>query len=115
MILRENLLRDSLVDGKWQRLRQAVVDRAVWWRSVVLCLAGHMCGLAVTVKPHSSTYGSQAFQLKKILLEWYGPQCQSNTIEYEEFVSQVGRAGSPSLVRHFLDSHATDPSRAQLF
>ena len=113
MILRENLLRDSLVDGKWQRLRQAVVDRAVWWRSVVLCLAGHMCGLAVTVKPHSSTYGSQAFQLEKFLLEWYGPQCLSNTIEYEEFVSQVGRAGSPSLVRHFLDSHATDPSRAQ--
>ena len=113
MILRENFLRDSVVDGKWQRLRQAVVDRAVWWRSVVLCLAGHMCGLAATVKPHSSTYGFQAFQMEKFLLEWYGPQCQSNTIEYEEFLSQVGRAGSPSLVRHFLDSHAMDPSRAQ--
>ena len=113
MILCENLRRDSLVDGRWQRVRQAVVDRAVWWRSVVLCLAGHMCGLAVTVKTHSCTYGPQAFQLEQFLLEWYGPQCQSNMTEFEEFLSHVGRAGSPSLVRHVLDCHATDPSRAQ--
>jgi exonuclease III len=113
LLLGDTFLRDSLVIGKWQKLRQAVVDKAVWWRSVVLCLAGHLRGLAVTVKPSPSGVNMSELSLDKFLLEWYGPQCHGDTIEFEEFLSNLGKAGCSTVVRRFLDCHASDPGRAQ--
>ena len=113
LLLCETFLRDSLICDKWSKLRQAVVDKVVWWRSVVICLAGHMNGLAVTVKPSQLQHGAQQFHMDKFLLEWFGPQCQSNSVEFEEFASELGKSGSPALVRKFLDSYATNPSKAQ--
>ena len=51
--------------------------------------------------------------LDKFLLEWYGPQCHGDTIEFEEFLSNLGKAGCSTVVRRFLDCHASDPGRAQ--
>ena len=113
LLLHDTFIRDSLITGKWHKLRQALVDKVVWWRSVVICLVGHLRGLAVTVKPTSTTFRPEESSLDKFLLEWYGPQCQGDAIQYEEFLSNLGQAGSPAIVRKFLDCHASDPGKAQ--
>ena len=69
--------------------------------------------LAVTVKPSPSGVNMSELSLDKFLLEWYGPQCHGDTIEFEEFLSNLGKAGCSTVVRRFLDCHASDPGRAQ--
>ena len=114
MLLHDTFLRDSLVTGQWLKLRQAVVDKVMWWRSVIYCLAGHLSGLAITSKPKPPIpLPFSHFSVDRFLLEWFGSPCDVGSIEFEEYLSQLGHTGSAPLVKRFLDIHSTDPSRAQ--
>ena len=105
--LQDTFLRDSVVSGKWRKLRQAIVDKAVWWRSVLLCVAGHLAGLAVTVKPHKAA----AVPFELLLSQWHGLREESK--EAEGVDSDLRLADGAANVARFLSTHAVNPGKAQ--
>ena len=82
----------------------AVVDKALRWRSVLLCIAGHLAGLAVTVKPHKA-----AVPFELLLSQWHGLREEPDEAEGVDSDLRLADAN----VARLLSTHAVNPGKAQ--
>ena len=61
-------IRHWVASGKHKRLRQAMLDRACWWRTALTVIAGHLEGLARLMPPEGRTARNAA---KDQLKAWF--------------------------------------------
>ena len=102
VILHDTLIRDSLVDGRCRKLRQALIDKAVWWRSVIFSLAGHMAGLAITSRADGMSEASRArSRMEQLLLGWH-PSSDASSAADLELADAVLGSDQHSKVARFL-------------
>ena len=89
-LLFDTFLRDSVVTSQWRKLRQALVDLVVWWKTVIVVLAGHIGGLAVTSKPMgSSRVLSPKDVATNFVTSWFREAFPANSLHFEEIITEV--------------------------
>ena len=113
VILHDTFIRDSLVDGRCRRLRQALVDKATWWRSVIFSLSGHMFGLAVTSRGDGQSEASRSrSRIDQLLLHWHGHSISDSVADIELMDAILG-SDQQAKAAKFLQLQSDNPSQAQ--
>ena len=67
--MRSNTLRTWVQEGSKRALRQKLVDIAVWWRSALLVMAGHLHGLTKLCLPSEKNHVKKDRQLLRNLFQ----------------------------------------------
>ena len=81
--------RHWVASGKHKRLRQALLDRACWWRTALTVIAGHLEGLARQVLPEGRTSRNAATDQLKVWFNHLFEETDGEAFDLDEAITKI--------------------------